>query len=522
MTREATFLLVLAASAGVALAGCGGGGDGGPTEPVNEPPEASISAPATGSSFQEGTVVTLEGSATDPEQGQLGGDALVWSSDVDGQLGTGIEVEAPRLSPGDHEITLEATDNEGATGSDQIMISVVSDAPSDQAELRAAQLDALPGGALTDQTVDIAARVRNVGGVAAGAFDWRILLDGSEVASGRVDGIPARDSVELPRAEDLGPFAAGSQTVRLEVDTGDEVDEASEADNVAESVLAVYPPGMDIELRFVTTVTDSQRPAFEDAADRWQELLPGDLPDVQLSEQNSFDTSQCVDGGPTLEENFDDMIIVVRLDSIDGSGGVLGQAGPCGIRQTPDETVAVGAMEFDTADVEDLRRNGQLDQVILHEMGHVLGFGTLWTGRGLVEDAETGDPFFPGRQGRQAFLEVGGDAYQGVPVPVEGFGGAGTALGHWRETEFQDELMTGFIGSGENPLSILSVASMGDLNYATDASGADAYTFPAARSGGLRAGPSTAVPWERRLPAPLFGIDPETGDVELLQPVRRP
>lgn len=521
-TARAAPALVALASTALALAACGGGGDGdeGPTEPPeNRAPDVNIESPPTGSTFDEGEQVTFEGSAVDPERGSLGGDALVWSSDQDGELGTGIAVQVADLSAGDHRITLEATDPEGATGSDQISISVVPEAPADQPELRPSGFAVLPGGALTDETVAVAGRVRNAGGVDAGAFDWRITLEGTEVASGRVDGLAAGDSIDLPRTTGLGPFAAGTRTARLEVDTGDEVDEASEADNVAEDLLAIHPPGMSVELRFIASASDSQRTAFEEAASRWEGLLPGDLRDVAV---DSFDTSQCIEGGPTITEDIDDLEIVVRLDSIDGEGDVLGRAGPCGVRTTPPQTVAVGIMEFDTADIENVRRDGQLDELVVHEMGHVLGFGTLWLDRGLVADTGTTDPIYLGRQGREAFVEVDGDAYDGRPVPVEGFGGQGTALGHWRETELQDELMTGFLDDGDNPLSVLSVDAMGDLKYATDPSGADPYTFPAARGGALRIGSGGAGAWEERLDAPLFGLDPETGRVELIRPARRP
>ena len=39
-------------------------------------------------------------------------------------------------------------------------------------------------------------------------------------------------------------------------------------------------------------------------------------------------------------------------------------------------------MQFDSADLASLEAQGQLVNVILHEMGHVLGLGTIWTGQG--------------------------------------------------------------------------------------------------------------------------------------------
>ena len=47
--------------------------------------------------------------------------------------------------------------------------------------------------------------------------------------------------------------------------------------------------------------------------------------------------------------------------------------------------------------------------------------------------------------------------------------------GHWRLTVFTNELMTGFITTGANPLSRVTVASFGDLGYVVDEGGADAF-----------------------------------------------
>ena len=35
-------------------------------------------------------------------------------------------------------------------------------------------------------------------------------------------------------------------------------------------------------------------------------------------------------------------------------------------------------MSFDTADLAQIEADGSLVRVIMHEMGHVLGIGTIW------------------------------------------------------------------------------------------------------------------------------------------------
>ena len=68
--------------------------------------------------------LTLEGIAYDPEEGELEGAALVWSSDLDGPLGTGDTVWDVDLSEGQHTLTLSATDSQGLESSASITVTV--------------------------------------------------------------------------------------------------------------------------------------------------------------------------------------------------------------------------------------------------------------------------------------------------------------------------------------------------------------------------------------------------------------
>ena len=65
----------------------------------------------------------------------------------------------------------------------------------------------------------------------------------------------------------------------------------------------------------------------------------------------------------------------------------------------------------------------------------------------------------------------------GAKVPVEDTGGSGTADLHWRESVLDTELMTGFIGAGQSPLSIVTLASLADQGYAVDLASADPYSL---------------------------------------------
>ena len=90
--------------------------------PANEPPAVSITSPADGASFDSGATILFEGTASDPEEGDLT-DSLVWTSSIQGQIGEGGSFSYI-LEDGNHIITASVTDSGGQTGSDSISITV--------------------------------------------------------------------------------------------------------------------------------------------------------------------------------------------------------------------------------------------------------------------------------------------------------------------------------------------------------------------------------------------------------------
>ena len=90
----------------------------------NGAPHVAITTPQDGAFLFSTTTVTFSAQAQDAENGDLTAD-IVWTSDQDGQLGTGGTLTAP-LSPGLHTIRASATDLGGETTTEIIMISVIS------------------------------------------------------------------------------------------------------------------------------------------------------------------------------------------------------------------------------------------------------------------------------------------------------------------------------------------------------------------------------------------------------------
>lgn len=247
------------------------------------------------------------------------------------------------------------------------------------------------------------------------------------------------------------------------------------------------PSGFNISLRFLSIPSAGQLQAFSDATVRWESIITGDIPSITVAPTGPV----CPDA-PLLDETVDDLLIFVRLEPRDGPGGVLGAAGPCIVRLT-DRLPIVGLMEFDTADLD----LATLPNIILHEMGHVLGFGTIWSQKLLLLNPSLpnslgADTHFPGPNAVAAFNAAGGNTYVGAKVPVENTqGGAGTRDSHWRESQLKNELMTGFLGAGANPLSAITIRSMQDLGYTVSVATADPYTFvPSIMTGPTADGPT--------------------------------
>lgn len=168
--------------------------------------------------------------------------------------------------------------------------------------------------------------------------------------------------------------------------------------------------------------------------------------------------------------------ITAKVSQIDGLGKILGQAGPTAILSS-DGLPVLGIMDFDIADIDNMEKNGTLADVIIHEMAHCLGFGTLFEANGLIKWAGTSNPVYIGSHAVTEYGVLTGNATIDH-VPLADTGGPGTREGHWRERTFGDELFTGYISGQIRPISRMSVASFKDLGYEVNMLAADPYTLP--------------------------------------------
>lgn len=341
------------------------------------------------------------------------------------------------------------------------------------------------------QTITVAAAARNLGNTASGAFtgqfylsrdangssdDVLLLVNGTSSGNvafasinGGATGTAANTTLRLPSALPTG-WSGSTFYVVMKLDTGNVVAETNEINNFSQAgqftIVGGQPAGnFNITLN-ITGMNSAQQEIFRNAAARWEQIITGDLPSATYN-------------GVTV----DDILIEASGAAIDGTGGILGQAGPDRLR-SGSSLPYHGVMEFDSADLASMQSGGSLFSVIFHEMGHVLGVGTIWGNKGLLTGAGTSNPRFTGAQATAAYNQIFGRNESGVPV--ENTGGGGTRDAHWRESVFNNEIMTGWINSGSNPISRVTVASMADLGYTVNMSAADLYTPPS--GGALQSG----------------------------------
>ena len=217
-------------------------------------------------------------------------------------------------------------------------------------------------------------------------------------------------------------------------------------------------PGVayNIDVVFEYPFTPAQRDVIMRAARRWESVITGDLRDI-----NDKDFLGYFGLDP-----IDDLQLTVYAEDI--PGGVSGYGGPRLykldgrlVRDLP----FVGTVTLDIGILDD----PALYTITLHEIGHVLGIGSIWPSN--IQDKET-DPHFPGTRCVAAFNASGGHGYTGGKVPVE------DDFGHWRESVLDSEIMTPVYSRDNNPLSRITIQALADLGYQVDVTQADPYTLP--------------------------------------------
>jgi hypothetical protein len=230
----------------------------------------------------------------------------------------------------------------------------------------------------------------------------------------------------------------------------------------------VVPELFEIEFRALGSIPRRLEQALERAAARWMSVIAAHTGTSQVT----LGAGACGPTSPFLSESVRDVVVFVRVTPIDGQGDILASALPCALHEESNLPV-VARITFDSSDVAQYIASDWVDLIATHELGHALGFGTVWEQRGLVLNGGTANPSFRGLAAAREYGFAFG-ATSSV-VPVENTGGSGTANRHWRASVFPTETMNGFIESRTAPLSRITIGAMEDVGYQVRYDAADVY-----------------------------------------------
>ncbi len=219
---------------------------------------------------------------------------------------------------------------------------------------------------------------------------------------------------------------------------------------------AVDPDRFNINLIFDPGFTDEQKAAMRRAADRWEEVVVGDLPDVPIDGY----IDALGEHGPRLAGVVDDLVV----HSVWAPMYSITHAWKFGVRE------GSGLAFYGGASYSTLAPQWRLStfhKAVQHEMGHVLG---LFASSGEFKE-EIGSPrefYFTGPLAVEAFDAAGGSAYDGPKIPLNEYGV------HWRRSVFGEEIMS----SNADVISAITLQALADIGYVVDLSKADEYRLP--------------------------------------------
>jgi len=193
---------------------------------------------------------------------------------------------------------------------------------------------------------------------------------------------------------------------------------------------------------------------------RWEKVFNAPL-ERELQQPIERGCMEANPGGPL--QDVDGIVILISSHPIDGVGNVSAQGGPCLTR--PNGTVLSGQVMFDSARDPTLPLAVEAD-VATHEMGHVLGIGSLW--KKLVSTDASGVSRLTSPEATRQYQRAGGSGSPRIAADTN----------HWN-AGMGRELMTAESTDEGNPMSAVTLGALADLGYGIDLSQAEAYRVPA-------------------------------------------
>lgn len=174
---------------------------------------------------------------------------------------------------------------------------------------------------------------------------------------------------------------------------------------------------------------------------------------------------------------WDDITFDLTLPVIDGLSGTLGQAGPVqAVNYSNRDGLFVSAaiVELDIDDVAYMQSTNTYHEVVVHEMFHGIGFGTLWD-YWNVTSKKGRELRYTGEYAVAAYNQENNENVGYISVETDG--GPGTAGGHWDEVIYGAELMTGYTQGLPATLQSMSSASLLDIGLLLNDQSRDLFGF---------------------------------------------
>lgn len=251
---------------------------------------------------------------------------------------------------------------------------------------------------------------------------------------------------------------------------------------------------------------------FEKARQFWMSVIVGDLPDYTTTMAPGLDLFDELLSEP-VNRDVDDILVAFHIGEIDGVGGTLGFAGPVITRidnEIPTQPISA-IMVFDEEDFA-LRSDADLELIILHELGHALGFGSYWSYKCGVDCETLGDHDYtcPNAVAEYAKLSLGDK------LLITNDGGEGSICSHWEDDSFRNtggwsELMTPFFDADKEQLvTTVTVGAFADLGYEVNYAVADDIPYTTSSSSESLAEVSTKInilPEHRMKPSASFSLE---------------
>ena len=239
----------------------------------------------------------------------------------------------------------------------------------------------------------------------------------------------------------------------------------------------------NIELSFIEGVDYKYQLAVQRAADRWENVIIGDKADVNFRINQFSQWNTHISARIRVNKLVDDLIIFVNEKSLPGDVVASTSVVLVG---TQTGLPVLATIAIDDRDLRDEQLD-YLDQIMLHEVGHALGFGTTTVWDNLLREwpasSSRDQPHFTGTFAGIMFDIASSYAYKGKTVPIDADGG------HWLQSVVGDEIMAkGWTYPFRMPISEMTAGAFLDLGYDVSFWGAQAYetSSAAAKAGEIR------------------------------------